>query len=250
MLDCASIKGNLHPLSPTTSICPRCLLILCDLNVPYNSSCPSCSLTPLANQSVLDGYAHAQEVERDQIIRGEIERLRLESEEEERIRRSIQFPTLEGANAFGVTHPTAAAGYASKAAGVDHYRQIDNAYKAHQAREAADAARGERKVLRLDPKTKKAKMVTTTVSKKTTNPQTLQKKDHLQDDFLHDPRTPYIDELDDGIRKREVRVAKQRGGQEGDTKLDWPVRPSGLMYQPTGLSSGVDIVNSELALAA
>ena len=214
----------LHPVSPIHPMCDKCFLVICDLNVPYNSPCPSCRHSPLAPQQAIDDYAHAQEIERDLLIRTETERIRFESDEEERARRAVQFPTLEGASQFGVTQPAAASGYASKAGGVDHYKQIDQAYKNAQAREAADAARGERRVLTLDPKTKKARIVTTTITKKKAAVQPV-KKPMSDVDELDDPREPFIDYLDDGLRKD--------GALSNEEPLGWPPRTSKFKYVPS-----------------
>ena len=218
-----AVAGQQHPVSPIVPLCPRCLLVICDLNVPYTSDCPSCQ-SSLATEATLAAYISELETERDTIIRTEIERIRFESDERERERRAVQFPTLDGMGQYANTQiVTSAMGYASKAGGIDHYKQIDSAYKAAQAEEAAQK---ERRVLSLDSKTKKAK-VTTTKAKQPTASAPLPKKQQLSAKDLDDPRTPYVDENDDGFRKE----GKGKESQQKSVSLAWPPATSRLAYK-------------------
>lgn len=202
----------------------RCLLVLCDLNVPYTSSCPSCKNGTLVSPGQLRAFVVSQEVERDTVIRTEEARLRYESEEAERARRAVQFPTLDNLGHYAHTQVTSQMGYASKAGGMDHYKQIDRAYKEAQAREAA--ADAPRKVLSLNTKTKKARIQTTSLAKAKQPVVQPQKKAQTADSDLDDERKPYIDQWDDGIGK--VRT-------ESTGPVEWPPkRVDGLLYIPSG----------------
>jgi len=218
-------------------MCPKCLLVICDLNVPYTSPCPSCGNSELTKPDVLSSFIHKQEVARDTIIRTETERIRFESEEQERERRSVQFPSLEGTGHGYTTIPTQATGYASKVRGVDHYKQIFQAYKNAQARERVTAAlvpqSQERKVLSLSKKGK-ATIHTTKVVKDKTSGSTasLSKKQQIKPEELDDTRQPYTDENDDGHKKGVQRIAGSETQQQ--QAFRWPTAPSGLLYQPSG----------------
>ena len=149
--------------------------------------------------------------------------MRYESEEEERARRAVQFPTLDNLGAYANTQVTSQMGYASKAGGMDHYKQIEKAYKDAQAREKA-AQEGPRKVLSLDTKTKKARIQTTSLSKAKQPVQPMKRAQASVND-LEDDRQPYVDVLDDGIRKD-----KDTSPKFGE----WPPkRIHGLTYVPS-----------------
>lgn len=209
-----------HPQHPITPICTKCLLVLCDLNVPFTSPCPSCGNSSLASTLVLERFIKEQEVERDTVIRTEEVRLRFESEEEERARRAVQFPTLDNLGQYAHTQVTSQMGYASKAGGMDHYKQVEKAFKDAQAREQA-AKEGPRKVLSLDTKTKKARIQTTGPSK-AKQPVQPPKKAQSSVSDLEDDRQPYVDTLDDAFEEQKEAAA---------TLGEWPPRGmGGLRY--------------------
>lgn len=212
-------------------ICPKCLLILCDVNVPYSRACPSCTFRPLVSDAILAEQIVKLESERDSITAKENERIRLESEEEERARRAIQFPELhDGRSISPAGGSSGSIDYARKAgAGPSHHQQVQQAYRNAQAREEAIAASGERRVLTLNSKTKKVQYQTIKPTKKSnakaTEALNKQKKPAKQDD-LEDDRQPYIDENDDGLLK-----AAHIAGERTKTDYSWPPKQgSGITY--------------------
>lgn len=207
-------------------ICSKCLLVLCDINVPYSRACPSCGFHPLVSDAVLAEKIAQLEAERDAITSREKERLRLESEEEERARRAIQFPELhEGRTPSPSGVPGGGIDYARKAgAGPSHNQQVQQAYRTAQAREEAIAASGERRVLSLNSKTKKVQYQTVRPKKinvSAAEALNKQKKGAKPEDF-EDDRKPYIDENDDGILgSRQAETARST------LDYSWPPKQSG-----------------------
>lgn len=215
----------------------------------------------------MERFFHEREVARDRIIRGEMERIQFESEEQERERRAVQFPSLDTTGhhypSFTPTQ-TQATGYASRAGGVDHHRQIERAYRNAQAREAAIAAAaaapatqqgGERRVLSLNKKGKATIHTTKTVkggaghtsTNSTIHKQKQQRSQGFTEKELEDAREPYVDENDDGVKVTDGRRNTGRLGMVVEGKRDvaatttgpssnfkWPARPSGLLYQGVG----------------
>lgn len=239
-LKCAVFTATQHAVSPIIQQCPRCLLVICDLNVPYDSPCPSCSLSPLASEGALSTFVSSLESKRDSIVHAEDVRLRLESEEMERQRRAIQFPSLEGAaGGYSQQQQPNPVGYASRVGGgasvtsnADHYRRVEQLYRDAQAREAAAASaaaaakqpgqanNNERRVLSLNTKTHKVKVQTTT-KKATTGQQQSSVSDSSKsksnnaraESEWDDVRRPYVDETDDGLVSGQQQVeveGKQR----------------------------------------
>lgn len=219
-------------------MCPRCLLVLCDLNVPYSRACPSCSYTPLADDHRLAAYISRLEAEKSDIDEKEKERIRFESEAEERARRAIQFPDLQDGRSPSPSGPQGHAGtiaYARKAGGgpQSHQQHVDQMYRNAQAREQAIAAGGERRVLSINSKTKKVQYQTTkpaTKAKSTsTSKENLEKlKKASKIDKFEDERKPFVDEKDDGIAKHAVTPLDK---SQQPLRFSWPPKQeSGLVY--------------------
>lgn len=223
------LPATLHPQHPLTPICTRCLLVMCDLNVPYTSPCPSCGKADLASFSRLEQFVRAQEIERDTIIRTEEARIRYESEESERARRAVQFPTLDNLGQYANTQVMSQLGNSSKAGGMDHYKQVERAYRDAQAREqAARESNAPRKVLSLDTKTKKARIQTTSLAKAKQAMVQPPKKAQASSSDLEDDRQPYVDQLDDGVNKGKDDRLKEKFGE-------WPPKQvDGLLYVSSG----------------
>ncbi|KIK58121.1 hypothetical protein GYMLUDRAFT_45672 [Collybiopsis luxurians FD-317 M1] len=82
-----------HPLSPYTSICRTCGLILCTINQP-NFACPHC-LTSLIPGNLRESLISRLEIQLDEIIAKEV--AERERAIEEAKRQAGAFPTLSGA---------------------------------------------------------------------------------------------------------------------------------------------------------
>lgn len=207
-------------------ICPKCLLVLCELNVPYSRACPSCAFRPLVADAVIAEKIVQLEAERDAITSREKERLRLESEEEERARRAIQFPELhDGRGPSPSNQMGGSIDYARKAgAGPSHAQQVQQAYRTAQAKEQAIAASGERRVLTLNSKTKKVQYQTIRPKKPNASAAdslNKQKKAAKADNF-EDDRQPYLDENDDGL----VNPKKPAAANGSPLDYSWPPKLS------------------------
>lgn len=119
--------------------------------------------------------------------------------------------------------------YSNKLGGSrDYYTQIDQAYKRQIEAEEKFKAHQERKVLSLNNKTGKAKVITTGKAKKAGESAAgkVDKKAEKEDDW-EDKRKPYIDEYDDGFKDSREEADKSPGELSG---YAWPMTPSGLVY--------------------
>lgn len=243
--DVLSLLALEHPVSPVIPLCPRCLLVLCDINVPYSRACPSCSYRPLVQDAVLAEKIVQLEAEHESVDSKEKERLRMESEEEQRARQAIQFPELHEGRALSPSgSPGGSIDYAGKAgSGSDHYHQVKQAYRNAQAREEAIAASGERRVLTLNSKTKKVQYQTVKPNKSksvATSADAIHKqKKAAKTADLDDDRKPYIDENDDAL------LGKPQTAGKLSTSSWPPLRGSGVSYVKTKGTASVSYVESD-----
>lgn len=175
----------MHTLSPYTPQCPHCALALCALNPP-TSPCPSCSHSPLLSPTTLATHLAALHDARDALLAREVARAAREKEQEALERAAIRFPELGGgggAGGGGGGGTPQARGYSDMAGGgrgaVGLSQRIEAAYETGvsvNGRQFGTKAGGGAgvvmpppaagKVLRLDNKTKKVKVVTRTVKPK------------------------------------------------------------------------------------
>ncbi|GAA5933760.1 uncharacterized protein JCM15063_001411 [Sporobolomyces koalae] len=230
-----------HPLSLYTPICPRCALVLCQLNQP-NSPCPSCSHSHLLSPALLSSYVAQLEQRRAAILEREQQRRDARALAAERERLAIKFPELASEPIRPTVQPT---GYAAHAGGgsISLQARIERAYETGTSLNGRDFGREKRqaavsngggKVLRLDGKGKvKVQTSKKKPTHKTSNPENHDARDEVaapdEDDDDDNGMIPWIDPTDDGIRSSEAprtdtTATKRRAFENPTLKAVWVER--------------------------